>query len=131
MVHSDFIPVHRSTSADASPSHQLNLLPIFVGIMWVVIQKTSIDICQPMQNDSLPKSECTIRRWHNQTQPLPLSLHQMTGAKISKKKKKKYKPKFKFLVMPLLLSDLRSKTRKIISSIIKRGIHIDKTRSTS
>ena len=51
LVHSDFIAVHQSTSANASLSQQLNVLRIFVRITWVVMQKTSIGRHQPMQND--------------------------------------------------------------------------------
>ena len=40
MVHSDFIAVHRSTSADASLLQQLCTLQIFVRITWVFTQKT-------------------------------------------------------------------------------------------
>ena len=51
MVHSDYIAVHRSTSADASLSQQLCPLRIFVRVTWVVKQKTSVDRRRRMQND--------------------------------------------------------------------------------
>ena len=53
MVHSDLIAVHRSMSADTtcSLSQQLCALWIFVRVMWVTTQKTSIGRCQLMQND--------------------------------------------------------------------------------
>ena len=51
MVNSDFIDVHRSTSANASRSQQLCALWMFVRIARVVPQKTSVDSSRPMQND--------------------------------------------------------------------------------
>ena len=39
MVHSDFIAVHRSTSANASLSHQLYALRILVHVTWVATQR--------------------------------------------------------------------------------------------
>ena len=51
LVNSDFIDVHRSTSADASRSQQLCALWMFVRIARVVPQKTSVDRRRPMQND--------------------------------------------------------------------------------
>ena len=51
MVHSDFIAVHRSTSADASLLQQLCALRIFVHVAWVATQKTSIGRRRPMHSD--------------------------------------------------------------------------------
>ena len=51
MVHSEFIAVHRSTSADASLSQQLCLLQIFMCAKHLATEKTSIGRRRPMQND--------------------------------------------------------------------------------
>ena len=57
MVHLDFIAVYRSTSADASLLQQLCALQIFVRVIWIETQETSIGRRRPMQND---KSEHII-----------------------------------------------------------------------
>ena len=49
MVHSDFIAVHRSTSADARLSQQLCTLRIFVNVAWVAMQKTSVGRCKTIE----------------------------------------------------------------------------------
>ena len=54
MVHSDFIAVHWSVSANASLSQQLHALRIFVRITQVATQKTSVDRRQLMQHDVSP-----------------------------------------------------------------------------
>ena len=51
MVHSDFIAVHRSMSADANLSQQLCSLRILVRVTRVATQKTSVGRRWPMQND--------------------------------------------------------------------------------
>ena len=51
MVLSDFIPVHQLTSANASLSHQVCALRIFVHVMQVAMQKADVGRRRPMQND--------------------------------------------------------------------------------
>ena len=51
MVYTDFIPVHGSTSANASLLQQLCALQIFVCVTWIETQRTSIGRCRPMQNN--------------------------------------------------------------------------------
>ena len=65
MVHSDFIAVHPSTSADASLTQQLCVLLIYLRITWVATQKTSVGRRRPMQKDrslNAPKKPGD-RRW--------------------------------------------------------------------
>ena len=56
MAHSDFVAVHRSTSADASLSQQVRVLQLFVSTTRGATQKTSICRCRSMQNDGLNAS---------------------------------------------------------------------------
>ena len=51
IVHSDFIAIHRSTSADAILSQQLCALRIFVRVTWAATQKTSVGRRRSMHND--------------------------------------------------------------------------------
>ena len=71
MIRLHFIAVHRSTSADASLSHQLCALWIFVRVMRVATQKTSLShqLCAFAADVGRRK---TIKRWKSErTVPLP------------------------------------------------------------